>query len=471
MANSNNKQSSGFFSNAVGVAKKLSSTGTSLLNHVAPDSVAKLTQASSAQSAIEGKYQVASVFTSKVYDNPQQVLREHLPNVSRQFLGRHYSKVNNVANFVSPQFSDKVSDYLFDQLNQLSNNMSSVDAVLDEAGVRDLEELTQDVDRSKRLSQALVEQNKWLASLQGALTGATGVLGSTIDIPASLLMSLRIIYQVGRSYGFDLSKESDQEIVQHIFRQIDLGVIAEKQTLLLALKALSSTIQTHDLSQLQQMLGSSNDVEALKKYFVDAQGEYKLGWLNQLSKVSLLDKLARLTPLAGAGISAVYSLRLVDEVNQKAQQVFSQAREYLIQHKDTQLSPLLAYEKSMELLAQAAPKLMESVKAIEQNLIEPVLNKAIDIEGNENITQVKVLKKTLKDKEDEASGLNTQDEQITNDLVALAEKEVAPSDDVPPQQAALANDQDAVWQDDAPLGEKENLGKTSALQKDAQLKK
>ena len=221
MANSNNKQSSGFFSNAVGVAKKLSSTGTSLLNHVAPDSVAKLTQASSAQSAIEGKYQVASVFTSKVYDNPQQVLREHLPNVSRQFLGRHYSKVNNVANFVSPQFSDKVSDYLFDQLNQLSNNMSSVDAVLDEAGVRDLEELTQDVDRSKRLSQALVEQNKWLASLQGALTGATGVLGSTIDIPASLLMSLRIIYQVGRSYGFDLSKESDQEIVQHIFRQID----------------------------------------------------------------------------------------------------------------------------------------------------------------------------------------------------------------------------------------------------------
>ena len=471
MANSNNKQSSGFFSNAVGVAKKLSSTGTSLLNHVAPDSVAKLTQASSKQSVIDGQYQTANVFASKVYDNPQQVLREHLPNVSRQFLGRHYSKVNNVANFVSPQFSDKLSDYLFDQLNQISNNLSSVDAVLDEAGVRDLEELTQDVDRSKRISQALVEQNKWLASLQGAVTGATGVLGSTLDIPASLLMSLRIIYQVGRSYGFDLSKESDQEIVQHIFRQIDLGVIAEKQSLLLALKALSSTIQTHDLSQLQQMLGSTNDIDALKKYFVDADGQYKLGWLNQLSKVSLLDKLTRLTPLAGAGISAVYSLRLVDEVNQKAQQVFSHAREYLIQHKDAQLSPLVAYEKSMELLAQAAPKLMESVKSIEHNLIEPVLNKAIDIEGNENITQVKVLKKTQQQEEGDGATLDTKDEQVADGLAALAKKEVAPSENVPPQQAALTNDEDLAWQENAQSDENVNLVETSSSSKEIESKK
>ena len=470
MANSNNKQSSGFFSNAVGVAKKLSSTDTSLLNHVAPDSVAKLTQVSSKQSVIDGQYQTANVFASKIYDNPQQVLREHLPNVSRQFLGRHYSKVNNVANFVSPQFSDKLSDYLFEQLNQISNNLSSVDAVLDEAGVRDLEELTQDVDRSRRLSQALIEQNKWLASLQGAVTGATGVLGSTLDIPASLLMSLRIIYQVGRSYGFDLSKESDQEIVQHIFRQIDLGVIAEKQTLLLALKTLSSTIQTHDLSQLQQMLGSTNDIDALKKYFVDENGEYKLGWLNQLSKVSLLDKLTRLTPLAGAGISAVYSLRLVDEVNHKAQQVFSHAREYLIQHKDVQLSPLLAYEKSMELLAQAAPKLMESVKSIEHNLIEPVLNKAIEIEGNENITQVKVLKKT-QENVDGTTALDTQDEQVADGLAALAKKEVTPSDNVPPQQAALANDEDILWQENAQADENTNLVDTSLPSKAIQSKK
>ncbi len=101
---------------------------------------------------------------------------------------------------------------------------------------------------SKRISQALCEQNKIIAILQGALTGATGFVGSTVDVPASLVMYVTYDLPVGRSYGFDLSKESDQDIVQFIFKQIDLGLIAEKQTLSMARKAISSTLQTHDVS-------------------------------------------------------------------------------------------------------------------------------------------------------------------------------------------------------------------------------
>ncbi|WP_353144628.1 EcsC family protein [Acinetobacter pragensis] len=439
MADSNNKQTAGFLSNAFGVAKKLSATGASLLNHVAPDSVSKFSASENRTQVLEGTAQNQGLFKVKSYENPQQVLREHVPNVSRQLLGRHYSKVNNVANFVSPQFSDKISDYLFDQLNQFSNSLSSVDDVLDQAGVRDLEELTQDVDRSKRISQALAEQNKWIASLQGALTGAAGGIGATIDIPASLIMSLRVIYQVGRSYGFDLSKESDQDIVQHIFKQIDLGIIAEKQALLMALKALSSTIQNSDISQLQQMLGSGNDIDALKKYLFDENGEYKWAWLNQMPKISVLDRLSKLTPLASAGVSALYSRRLVDEVNQKAQVVFFNAREYLIQHADHQLSPLAAYEKSLDLLAQAAPKLLESFKSAEHNLAEPVLDQEIALTGNKNISQVKVLKKgQAKKAEPEEKAAHVSDQ-----LDALAKKEVAPSEAVPPQKPALSETFDA----------------------------
>jgi len=69
----------------------------------------------------------------------------------------------------------------------------------------------------------------------------------------------------------------------------------------MGLKALSSTIQNSDISQLQQMLGSSNDAEALKKHLIDEHGQYKWGWLNQVPKVSVLDKLTQLTPLASAG--------------------------------------------------------------------------------------------------------------------------------------------------------------------------
>jgi hypothetical protein len=41
MSDSKNKQSSGFFSYAIGVAKKLSSTGIHVLQQVAPGTVAK----------------------------------------------------------------------------------------------------------------------------------------------------------------------------------------------------------------------------------------------------------------------------------------------------------------------------------------------------------------------------------------------------------------------------------------------
>jgi hypothetical protein len=116
MVKTNNKPTAGLLSNAFGVAKKFSSTGVSIINHVAPESVTKVIQPQKNGQTLEGQSRQAGVFDVKKYDNPQQILREHVPNVSRQLFGRHFNTVNNVANFVAPQFSDKISDYLFDRL-------------------------------------------------------------------------------------------------------------------------------------------------------------------------------------------------------------------------------------------------------------------------------------------------------------------------------------------------------------------
>ena len=437
MVNANNKQSNGLISNAFGVAKKFSSTGLDLLNHVAPDSVTKALKPSSSDQVIDGSAKTKSAFSAKKYDNPQQMLREHLPNVSRQLLGRRFNTVNNVAHFVSPDLTEKVSNYFYERLNQFSNQTSSVDAILNEAGAKDLEELTQDVDRSKRISQALGEQNKWIATVQGAVSGASGMLGTAIDIPASLLMALRTIYQVGRSYGFDLSKEDDQEIVQHIFRQIDLSLIAEKQTLLLGLKALSNTLKTHDISQLQAMLGSDNDVSAIKQWLSSHEGEAKWEWMNHLPKISILERLTKLTPLASAGIGAVYSHRFVEDVNQKAQEAFSHARQYLVQHQDSQLSPYAAYEKAVSLLQQATPKLLNGASHdVEPAKDKPIMDKDIAIEGNNTITQVKLVKKEQNDLSSEEAEVK-KDEKVSEGLEALNDELVEPAVDKQSQQPAL----------------------------------
>ncbi|WP_407305771.1 EcsC family protein [Acinetobacter sp.] len=459
MTDINNKHSHGFLSNAFGVAKKISAAGMGVLNHAAPSAVTKVLQPSKNGQANEESDRQTSALDVQKYDNPQQMLREHLPNVSKQLLGRQYGKVTRVANFVSPQLSDKLSDYFFEQLNQFTSNLSSVDAVLDQAGAKDLQELTQDVDRSQRISQALAEQNKWIASMQGVLTGATGVVGSAIDVPLSLIMSLRMIYQVGRAYGFELNKETEQEIVQFVFKQIDLGQIAEKQSILMALKAVSGMLKTHDLSQFQQMLGSSNDVAALKKWLSNENGEMKWDWLNHLPKVSIISKL---TPVAGAGISAAYSWKLVEDVNHKAQQIFSQARRYLQQHQGVELSAIAAYEKSVTLLAQATPRLLEHLPKVDVKPSELKLDQDIQVTDNKTISNVTIKKKAQAVNVAE----NQQDEQVEQGLEHLAEQMVEPHEQVEPQKPAVPVEEPEIDQakEDYELGHQEEESEEKSAQ-------
>lgn len=396
MKDSDNKRSRGFLTNAFGVAKKLSEVGLDVIQQATANDISKQNLALDKSTVIEGSARSKNMFEANKYENPQQLLRTHVPQVSRQLFGKHYGTVDRVANFVAPQFSDKVSDYFFDRLNTFTNNISSVDAVLDEAGVQHLEELTRDISRSQRISQALAEQNKWIASVQGAVTGATGVIGSAVDIPVSIVMSLRTIYQVGRSYGFELNKETEQEIVQYIFKQIDLGLIAEKQAILMAIKAISNTLETHDVHQLQKLIGSSNDIEALKRWLTNEQGDAKWQWLNSIPKFSMLTKLA---PVASASVGAMYSWKLVEEVNEKAQVVFAQARAYLLEQKDSALSPMEAYEKSLALVAQIKPKLIEQITAnvdVGTNNIEaPEIDNADDVEDKAT-TQTPIKKVTTR---------------------------------------------------------------------------
>jgi hypothetical protein len=358
MEKSNNNDSKGLFSNVLGMAKKLSHVGLELVNQTKNNQVYKENMPVDTSKTIEGVAHNKTMFDIHNNENPQQILRNYLPSVTQQLLGKHYSALNSIAQVVSPQLSDKVSDYFFERLNDFTNQISSVDSVLDQAGIQDLEELTQDIDRSRRLSLALVEQNKWIASIQGVVTGATGVIGSSVDIPASIVLALKTIYQVGRSYGFELNEKDEQDIVQYIFKQINLGILAEKQTLLLGLRTISRMLHTHDVQQLQQLLGSSNDVEMLKTWLLNEQGDVKWGWLNHVPKLSALTKLS---PVIGASISASYSWKLVEDVNEKAQDVFSNARGYIQSHKDVSLSILSAYEKSLQKAIQSAPQQLAQV--------------------------------------------------------------------------------------------------------------
>lgn len=392
--NSKNNQVDGLLQNALGVAKKLSSSSLDALNKVAQNQ--KKSQSST--------------------QLPKQ--NDQMPNLSQQLLGRHYHTVNKVTGFIAPDLTDKFSDYVFEQLNYLSSNLASVDRVLDEAGVQDLEQLTQDMDRSKRISDVLAAQNKWLASAQGALSGATGVIGSAVDVPASFILSLRSIYQIGRAYGFELNQDAEKDMVQFIFKHIDLNLIVQKQTLLMAIKALSNSLEKHDLNGLQQLLGSSQDANTLKQWLKGEQDEAKFDWLNHLPKLSMLSKL---TPLASASLSAAYSWKLLEDVNQKAQDIFSQARAYMQQHQELNLSPIAAYEKS------------RAYFAAQQQVGELKLDQEFELKDHATIAKVVIQKK-----DQDVEVLQEAQDQVEIGLKQLANKMVE-AHEVTQQQPALSS--------------------------------
>ena len=189
MADSNNKQSRGWIPNAFRVAKKLSSSGVDLIHHVAPSRMSNINPATQNSQVLIGIASEKIMSDAKKYENPQQMMREHVPKLTQQFLGRHYNKVNHVAAFISPDLNNKIADFFFDKLNNFASDISSVDHLLKEVGAQEFTELAKDPARSMRIGQALANQNKTMAAIQGAVTGASGVLGTAIDIPLSLLLS------------------------------------------------------------------------------------------------------------------------------------------------------------------------------------------------------------------------------------------------------------------------------------------
>lgn len=421
MANSNNKQSGGLISKAIGVAKKLSSTGAELAEYVAPGSIVKLSQRPDPQNIIDVTRDERAMTEQKKYENPQQLFREQVPQVTQKIFGRHYSKINNITSFVSPDLNNKVADYFFDKLNDFVSELSSVEHVLSEVGAKKLEELKSSPDRANRIGEALANQNKLIAAVQGAISGATGVVGTAIDIPFSLGLTLRSIYQEGRAHGFELNHRQEQEIVEYVFKQVDLGAIAEKQTLLIALRTITNLIETQDTQQLQTLLGSSNDFSVLKTWLSNQDGTFKWNWLNKIPQISILSKLS---PIAGAGIGAVYSWKLVDEAHTKARAVFSGAQQYLLQHPEDQLDVRQAYERGAALLDQATlpdpSDISLDVNAFAEKLEQ---QEVIEVEDaavhNDTIKAIKI---ETKSNEDE-----TQSVSVEEGLKALAEKHVEPA--------------------------------------------
>lgn len=379
-------------------SKGIADVGQNMLSRLSKQSVSRLTDSLKEDKVIDMKKNTAVYSSADGRQNPHALFRQQLPSLTQQLLGKRFHSLNKIGKFIVPNGSfDIASDQILELLADFASNLAESRKVLDEAGVATLAELQHDVARSGRLARALGEQNRIVGIVQGALSGALGVVGAAADLPFSMIIALKTVYLTGRAYGFELDQPEDRALVYEALSKVDLTLVAEKQAIFLGLRSFSNLLDSGDLKHLQSLVGSHNNIEPLRNFLSDETGQLK--W--KLSP-AIISKIA---PLIGGAAGAIYNARFIEEVATKAQEVFSQARQQVIDQ--AKVTP-----------SAVSPVFDKPVKTPNENA---QLEAQVALLQNETIEKVDIESKAAIVHPDEV----TQDSVIHDKIEELAEQLIA----------------------------------------------
>lgn len=252
--------------------------------------------------------------------DPMQRLREQLPDLSRQLLVGRFASVSRLAGQLMPhELLDRVSDQILEQAVQFAELLSGNDALYDEIGVLSLSDLRQlDLARADELADLVASRNRLLGAAEGAATGLAGLVGAIADLPLSMIIVLRTIYQTAECYGYDLADVDGRQKIYQVLADTDWSVLVEKQTVLLSLVSVQQLLKQGGIAGLQKVVGSAGDLEVFEKLVQEVAASLNVRLPENLT--------GRALPLAGSAVGAFYNTRLINSVAALAQATFRQQR-------------------------------------------------------------------------------------------------------------------------------------------------
>ena len=113
--------------------------------------------------------------------------------------------------------------------------------VLRDAGVATVAEL-RDVDLAlcDKLADGVHNWAVGIAVVEGSATGAFGILGAPVDVPAIITIAMRTIHKIGVCYGYECNTTEDEQFVRGILAASGANSVEEK----LAALAVLTTLRT-----------------------------------------------------------------------------------------------------------------------------------------------------------------------------------------------------------------------------------
>jgi EcsC protein family len=134
------------------------------------------------------------------------------------------------ADLVEKLTPDKWVVTTIEKAYSVSEMVAGQDDIKRQAGVEQLGELrNQPLEECDRLALRVGLGALSWATVEGAATGAGGVLTTLIDIPVLFVLSLRTILKIGYCYGYSLDHPHDRSVVLGILIAATSGSLATKR--------------------------------------------------------------------------------------------------------------------------------------------------------------------------------------------------------------------------------------------------
>lgn len=120
----------------------------------------------------------------------------------------------------------------------LAEKLTDKKDIMRDGGVKSINELaTKSLELSDKLANNVHNWAIGTALVEGAATGITGLPGMAIDIPALIVMTLRVIRKIGLCYGYDCDTEKEKQFVFGIMSAAGANSVNDKMIALANIQA------------------------------------------------------------------------------------------------------------------------------------------------------------------------------------------------------------------------------------------
>lgn len=156
-----------------------------------------------------------------------------------------------------------------------------------------------------------------IATAEGAITGAGGLPGMIVDVPAIITLAFRAINKIGLCYGFENKTEEDNQVILSILSAAGANSMKEKQIALLTLKQLEVIIIRNTWKKMAE--------KAIENEFSKEAGILAIKALAKQLGINLTKRKAmQAIPVIGAVVGATMNASFIQDVGWAARRIFQE---------------------------------------------------------------------------------------------------------------------------------------------------